>query len=150
MPSRIPNIIRDRIQQVLQNHYTFYMIKRELKKENIKGKHRALFVKDISKIDPPTQRALSRKYSIGRTTVQREISRSSRKKVRKPLVHKLSAQIVEKRRSITKPIFVNAGAKINSKYYQQNILTHYEKELGRLYPNNDSVFHQDSAPSHQQ
>ncbi|KAF2891376.1 hypothetical protein ILUMI_14797 [Ignelater luminosus] len=51
-------------------------------------------------------------------------------------------------KGITKPIFVNAGAKINSKYYQQNILTHYEKELGRLYPNNDSVFHQDSAPSH--
>ncbi|KAF2900312.1 hypothetical protein ILUMI_05873 [Ignelater luminosus] len=42
----------------------------------------------------------------------------------------------------------NAGTKINSKHYQQNILTHYEKELRRLYPNNDGVFHQDSAPSH--
>ncbi|KAF2888316.1 hypothetical protein ILUMI_17857, partial [Ignelater luminosus] len=173
MSSRIPNIIRGRIQQLLQNHYPFYIIKRELKKENIKvsnclissvkkqidnytrnnlvakaskripgpksklqGKNRALFVKDISKIDSPTQRALFRKYSIGRTTVQSEISRSARKKLGISF------------KGITKPIFVNAGVKINSKYYQQNILTHYEKELRRLYSNNDGVFHQDSAPSH--
>ncbi|KAF2891617.1 hypothetical protein ILUMI_14556 [Ignelater luminosus] len=208
MSSRILNIIRGRIQQLLQNHYPFYIIKRELKKENIKvsnclissvkkqidnytrsnlvakaskrkpgpkrklqGKNRALFVKNISKIDSPTQRALFRKYSIGRTTVQSEISRSARKKKTKGKRRIQYITKTKKRASaarfegeshpkgvmvslgisfkgITKPIFVNAGAKINSKYYQQNILNHYEKELRRLYSNNDGVFHQDSAPSH--
>ncbi|GBN86461.1 hypothetical protein AVEN_231742-1 [Araneus ventricosus] len=50
---------------------------------------------------------------------------------------------------ITKPRFVQPGAKINSKYYIQKILKPFLKDdYCRLYPNGDAVFHQDSAPSH--
>ncbi|GBM25994.1 hypothetical protein AVEN_223125-1 [Araneus ventricosus] len=50
---------------------------------------------------------------------------------------------------ITKPRFVQPGAKINSEYYIQKILKPFLKDdYCRLHPNGDAVFHQDSAPSH--
>ncbi|GBL91201.1 hypothetical protein AVEN_195098-1 [Araneus ventricosus] len=50
---------------------------------------------------------------------------------------------------VTKPRFVQTGAKINSEYYIQKILKPFLKDnYCRLYPNGDAVFHQDSAPSH--
>ncbi|GBL91682.1 hypothetical protein AVEN_71333-1 [Araneus ventricosus] len=50
---------------------------------------------------------------------------------------------------VTKPRFVQPGAKINSKYYIQKILKPFLKDdYCRLYSNGDAVFHQDSAPSH--
>ncbi|GBM70172.1 hypothetical protein AVEN_11758-1 [Araneus ventricosus] len=50
---------------------------------------------------------------------------------------------------VTKPRFVQPGAKINSEYYIQKILKPFLKDdYCRLYPNGDAVFHQDSAPSH--
>ncbi|GBM89368.1 hypothetical protein AVEN_217423-1 [Araneus ventricosus] len=50
---------------------------------------------------------------------------------------------------VTKPQFVQPGAKINSEYYIQRILKPFLKDYYcRLYPNGDAVFHQDSAPSH--
>ncbi|GBL74451.1 hypothetical protein AVEN_235398-1 [Araneus ventricosus] len=51
--------------------------------------------------------------------------------------------------SITKPRFVQPGAKTNSEYYIHKILKPFLKDdCCRLYPNGDVVFHQDSAPSH--
>ncbi|GBN45482.1 hypothetical protein AVEN_201312-1 [Araneus ventricosus] len=50
---------------------------------------------------------------------------------------------------VTKPRFVQPGAKINSEYYIQKILKPFLKdEYCRLYPNGDAVFLQDSVPSH--
>jgi hypothetical protein len=49
---------------------------------------------------------------------------------------------------VTKPFFVEPGAKINWKYYINKVLRPFLKEAKRLYPDNDFVFHQDSAPSH--
>ncbi|GBL78480.1 hypothetical protein AVEN_42964-1 [Araneus ventricosus] len=50
---------------------------------------------------------------------------------------------------VTKPRFVQAGAKINSEYYIQKILKPFLKDdYCRLYPNGYAVLHQDSAPSH--
>ncbi|GBL88146.1 hypothetical protein AVEN_117749-1 [Araneus ventricosus] len=49
---------------------------------------------------------------------------------------------------VTKPRFLKPGAKINSEYYMQKILKPFLKnDYCRLYPNGDTVFHQDSAPS---
>ncbi|GBO11619.1 hypothetical protein AVEN_44706-1 [Araneus ventricosus] len=49
---------------------------------------------------------------------------------------------------VTKPRFVQPGAKINSEYYIQKILKRFLKDdYCRLYPNGDAIFHQDSAPS---
>ncbi|GBM65663.1 hypothetical protein AVEN_217653-1 [Araneus ventricosus] len=50
---------------------------------------------------------------------------------------------------VTKPRFVQPGAKINSVYYIQKILKPFLKDdYCILYPNGDAVFHQDFAPSH--
>jgi len=49
----------------------------------------------------------------------------------------------------TKLRFIRPGAKINSDYYINHVLKPFIKEdLTRLYPNNDGIFHQDSAPCH--
>lgn len=45
--------------------------------------------------------------------------------------------------------FVKPGAKINSDYYIEKILKPFiRKDIPKLYPNRDFLFHQDSAPSH--
>ncbi|GBM41386.1 hypothetical protein AVEN_62680-1 [Araneus ventricosus] len=50
---------------------------------------------------------------------------------------------------VTKPRFVQPGAKINSEYYIQKILKPFLKDdYYRLYPNGDAVFHQVSVPHH--
>ncbi|GBM62280.1 hypothetical protein AVEN_264141-1 [Araneus ventricosus] len=50
---------------------------------------------------------------------------------------------------VTKPWFVQPGARINSEYYIQKILKPFRKDdYCRLYPNGDAVLHQDSAPSY--
>ena len=45
--------------------------------------------------------------------------------------------------------FVTPGAKINADYYIKNILKPFiRKDIPKLYPNGDYLFHQGSAPSH--
>jgi hypothetical protein len=45
--------------------------------------------------------------------------------------------------------FIKPGVKINASEYQRNILNPFlEKDAKKLYPDNDFIFHQDSAPSH--
>ena len=45
--------------------------------------------------------------------------------------------------------FVKPGAKINSQYYIEEVLKPLLKNDGRrLHPNDDYIFHQDSAPAH--
>ncbi len=49
----------------------------------------------------------------------------------------------------TQPRFVTPGAKVNSDFYIKEILTPFiKKDIPKLYPNLDFLFHQDSAPSH--
>ena len=49
---------------------------------------------------------------------------------------------------LSRPQFIDAGAKINAVYYQQKVLEpFFTKELAKLYPNRVYLFHQDSAPS---
>ncbi|RWS26341.1 uncharacterized protein B4U80_07228 [Leptotrombidium deliense] len=48
-----------------------------------------------------------------------------------------------------KPIFVEPGVKINADYYVNHVLKPFlKRDIKRLYPDMDYVFHQDSAPSH--
>lgn len=49
---------------------------------------------------------------------------------------------------VTKPIFVEPGAKINRTYYINNVLKKFQKCAKKLYPLGNYKFHQDSAPSH--
>ncbi len=52
-------------------------------------------------------------------------------------------------RGCTQVRFVKPGAKINSDYYIKKILTPFlRRDIPKLYPNGDYLFHQDSAPSH--
>ena len=51
-------------------------------------------------------------------------------------------------RGITRPIFIDLGAKINAQYYITKVLPHYIEEMERLYPEGGCIFQQDSAPSH--
>lgn len=45
--------------------------------------------------------------------------------------------------------FVKPGAKINSDYYINKVLKPFiRRDIPKLYPNGDYLFHQDSAPSH--
>ncbi|XP_074596398.1 uncharacterized protein LOC141851556 [Brevipalpus obovatus] len=49
----------------------------------------------------------------------------------------------------TKLRFIESGAKIDSKYYIEKVLKPFIKEdLPKLYPDNDGILQQDSAPSH--
>ena len=47
-----------------------------------------------------------------------------------------------------KPIFVEPGAKINADYYCKKVIEPFAKEFHEKFPNNDRIFHQDSAPAH--
>ena len=50
---------------------------------------------------------------------------------------------------VSRPLFIEPGAKINAIYYQTRVLEpFFKKDAQRLYPNQHLVFHQDSAPSH--
>ena len=51
-------------------------------------------------------------------------------------------------RGVIGPIFVESGAKINSQVYIDMILTPALESTRELYPENDYLWHQDSAPSH--
>lgn len=52
-------------------------------------------------------------------------------------------------KGLSKPIFVEPGAKISSNYYINKVLKPFFADVRKnLYPDNDFVFHQDSAPSH--
>jgi transposase len=49
----------------------------------------------------------------------------------------------------TQARFVERGAKVNSDYYIKNVLKPFlTRDIPKLYPNGDYLFHQDSAPSH--
>ena len=67
---------------------------------------------------------------------------------KKTLAPKVLVSLGTTARGLTKPKFIDLGAKINSTYYIKKVLPHYFKEMTRLYPEGDCVFHQDSAPSH--
>ena len=50
---------------------------------------------------------------------------------------------------VSRPIFIEPGAKINAIYYQEKVLRpFFARNVHRMYPNGNFVFHQDSAPSH--
>lgn len=169
--------------------------------------------------NPMTQMAMANKIKTSRYAVNRYIKRTDRKLVKKPVVHQLNDNTIQKRkerswqlynklkcgqwrniitsdeswfymnisggktevqyihktetrnvcetfsknrnpkgvmvwvgisdRGVTKPRFVEPGAKINSNYYIKNILEPFIKEdYYRLYPEGNAIFHQDSAPSH--
>ena len=49
---------------------------------------------------------------------------------------------------IFKPRFVKPGCKVDSGYYIKHVLTPFVKEYKRYYPQNNMIFHQDSAPAH--
>ena len=51
-------------------------------------------------------------------------------------------------RGIIGPLFVESGAKINSKYYIDSILTPAINQTNQLYPDGRFLWHQDSAPAH--
>ncbi|KAF2885205.1 hypothetical protein ILUMI_20961 [Ignelater luminosus] len=48
----------------------------------------------------------------------------------------------------TKPIVIEPKAKICSSYYVNKVLKPFLRDTRRLYPSNDYIFHQDSAPAH--
>ncbi|KAF2879542.1 hypothetical protein ILUMI_26626 [Ignelater luminosus] len=47
-----------------------------------------------------------------------------------------------------KPIVIEPKAKIYSSYYVNKVLKPFLRDARRLYPSNDYIFHQDSAPAH--
>lgn len=52
-------------------------------------------------------------------------------------------------KGLSKPLFIEPGAKINANYYQQKVLRpFFSKYRKKMHPSDDFVFHQDSAPSH--
>ena len=52
-------------------------------------------------------------------------------------------------RSIKAPFLVEPGAKVNANYSVNKVIKPFLlKDSKKLYPNQDFVFHQDSAPSH--
>ena len=71
-----------------------------------------------------------------------------RKKTREKKTPKVLVSLGMTARGLTKPKFIDLGAKINSVYYCEKVLPHYIKEMSRLYPEVGCIFHQDSAPSH--
>ena len=172
----------------------------------------------IDNSDPPSQRDLALKYEVSQSTIKRVIKKSNRKLVKKPKVHAISRDTIEKRyrrswqlymrlrkdrwrkvvtsdeawfyltrmqgkRTVQylkhgqsrsdaevqpqqlhpkgvmvwigfsadgffKPIFIEPEAKINSSYYCSRVIEPWYREYIKKYPNNDMLFHQDSAPSH--
>ncbi|KAF2879314.1 hypothetical protein ILUMI_26869 [Ignelater luminosus] len=48
----------------------------------------------------------------------------------------------------TKPVAIDPKAKICSSDYVNKVLKPFLKNARRLYPSNDYIFHQDSAPAH--
>lgn len=51
-------------------------------------------------------------------------------------------------KGIFKPIFVEPGVKINANYYINKVLKPFLKEIVNFYPDNNYIFHQDSATYH--
>ena len=175
-------------------------------------------LKQVDHVDPPTQRVLASKYNVSQSTIKRIVKKSNRRLIKKPKVHGLSADTIEKRErrswplymrlkkngwkkvvtsdeawfyltrmqgkrtvqylkfgqkrdeaevqpqqqhpkgfmvwivfcadGFFSPIFVKPGAKINSSYYCSKVIGPWFKEYIKKYPNNELIFHQDSAPSH--
>ncbi|KAF2898974.1 hypothetical protein ILUMI_07201 [Ignelater luminosus] len=50
----------------------------------------------------------------------------------------------------TKPIVIEPKAKICFSYYVDKVLKPFLRDARRLYPSNDYIFHQDSAPAHRE
>ncbi|KAF2893190.1 hypothetical protein ILUMI_12983 [Ignelater luminosus] len=48
----------------------------------------------------------------------------------------------------TKPIVIEPKANICSSYYVNKVLKPFLRDAKKLYPSNDYIFHQDSAPAH--
>jgi len=175
-------------------------------------------LKQVDNVDPPTLKEMASKYNVSPSTVHRIIKKNSRRLVKKPKVHAMSPDTIDKRakrswplymrlkkdrwrRVITsdeawiylsrqqgkrtiqylkqeqrrseaevqtsehhpkglmvwvafsadhvfKPIFVKAGAKIDSKYYCKKIIKPFFKKYQQVYPEINMLFHQDSATSH--
>lgn len=50
---------------------------------------------------------------------------------------------------VSRPLFIEPGAKINAEYYQQKVLRpFFSRDVTKMYPNDAYLFHQDSAPAH--
>jgi hypothetical protein len=169
-------------------------------------------------VNPPTQRDMAARLNVSPTTVRNGIKKLGRRMVKKPKVHAMTEETIQKRHRrswplyqmlkndrclkvvtsdeawvylresqgkrdvqyITKsqrrgdaevnpranwpvglmvwiafsasgfftPIFVDKGAKINSKYYCHKVMRPFSKELKQRYPDDDYLFHHDSAPAH--
>ncbi|GBM02422.1 hypothetical protein AVEN_60056-1, partial [Araneus ventricosus] len=102
--------------------------------------------KIASKPNPPTQASMAKALNMShRDQNRRDLTPSTTVPHPKGVVVWMGISA----NGVTKPRFVQPGAKINSEYHKQKILKPFLKDYyRRLYPNGDAVFHQDSAPSH--
>ncbi|GBN17952.1 hypothetical protein AVEN_200464-1 [Araneus ventricosus] len=96
-----------------------------------------------SKPDPPTHASMPK--ALNRDQNRRDLTPSTTVPHPKGVIVWMGISA----NGVTKPRFVQPGAKINSEYYIQRIVKPFLKDdYCRFYPNSDVVFHQDSAPSH--
>ena len=175
-------------------------------------------LKRVDNSNPPSERDLASMYNVSQTTINKTIKKYGRRVVKKPQVHAMSDDTIEKRykrswnlyRLLRKnrwmkvvtcdeawfylkdsrgktsiqylranqkrnqaevltrvthskgvmvwiafcadgffiPIFVTPGAKIDSDYYCSNVIKPFYREYIKRYPDNNLLFHQDSAPAH--
>ncbi|GBM42626.1 hypothetical protein AVEN_148953-1 [Araneus ventricosus] len=95
--------------------------------------------KMASKPDPPTQASMAKALNVSQQVARLDSVNHGPSSQRR---NGFSAN------GVTKPRFVQPGAKINSEYYIQKILKPFLKDdYCRLYPNGDAVLNQYSAPS---
>lgn len=92
--------------------------------------------------------------NTGRTRSVQYISRDKKRSEATPEFHVEHPQGVMvwvgiSAHGVSKPYFIEPGAKINAAYYQTKVLEpFFATDAKRLYPNGNFIFHQDSAPSH--
>ncbi len=90
----------------------------------------------------------------GRKRSVQYISRDARRSEAEVAVHVANPRgvmvwVAISARGISRPLFIEPGAKINAVYYQQKVLRpFFARDASKLYPDGQFVFHQDSAPSH--
>ena len=90
----------------------------------------------------------------GRKRSVQYISRSARRSEAEPSIHVANPRgvmvwVAISANGISRPLFIQPGAKINATYYQNNVLQQFfSKDIHKMYPNKNYFFHQDSAPSH--
>ncbi|GBN00600.1 hypothetical protein AVEN_167524-1 [Araneus ventricosus] len=102
-----------------------------------------------SKPDPPTQASMAKALNVSQQVVRLDSVNRGQRSTTVPHPKGVMVWMDISANGVTKPRFVQSGAKINSEYYIQKKLKPFLKDdYCRLYPNGDAVFHQDSDPSH--